>query len=366
MMSATAQLCAPVPVTTLRSTPSRTHRGPIRVRAGLFGGKTNDDPNAVCDEGLARTAKVGILGGGQLGRMLAIAASPMGVQLHCLDPSDPAPAAVASKHTLGSYQNRDDVIAFAKDCDVVTVEIEHIDTKALKELEDMGVDVQPTSATLSIIQDKYVQKEHFAKAGVPLGDFASVAGEDELKAVAEKFGFPLMIKSRRMAYDGKGNAVAKTAADLQDAVAKLGGYDAGLYCEKWVPFVRELAVMVVRSKSGEVKAYPVTETVHANNICDVTTTPANVPSHVANEATTAACAAVGSLEGAGMFGVEMFHLADGRILLNEIAPRPHNSGHYTIEACAVCQYQNTLRAIMGWPLGDTDMRVGGADRKSVV
>ena len=230
MMSATAQLCAPVRVTTRRSTPSRTHRGPIRVRAGLFGGKTNDDPNAVCDEGLARTAKVGILGGGQLGRMLAIAASPMGVQLHCLDPSDPAPAAVASKHTLGSYQNRDDVIAFAKDCDVVTVEIEHIDTKALKELEDMGVDVQPTSATLSIIQDKYVQKEHFAKAGVPLGDFASIAGEDELKAVAEKFWFPLMIKSRRMAYDGKGNAVAKTAADLQDAVGKLGGYDAGLYC----------------------------------------------------------------------------------------------------------------------------------------
>ena len=188
MMSATAQLCAPVPVTTRRSTPSRTRRGPIRVRAGLFGGKTNDDPNAVCDDGLARTAKVGILGGGQLGRMLAIAASPMGVQLHCLDPSDPAPAAVASKHTIGSYQNRDDVIAFAKDCDVVTVEIEHIDTKALKELEDMGVDVQPTSATLSIIQDKYVQKEHFAKAGVPLGDFASIAGEDELKVVAEKFG----------------------------------------------------------------------------------------------------------------------------------------------------------------------------------
>lgn len=367
--ASSASHVAPVPVTRAgrRGRSTRATRGtPVRVRAGLFGGKANDDPNAVCDDGLPRNAKVGILGGGQLGRMLAIAASPMGVQLHCLDPSDPAPAAVASKHTLGSYQNRDDVIAFAKDCDVVTVEIEHIDTKALKELEDMGIDVQPTSRTLSIIQDKYAQKEHFAKAGVPLGDFKSVADEAELQAVADDFGFPLMIKSRRMAYDGKGNAVAKTAGDLSDAVAKLGGYDKGLYCEKWVPFVRELAVMVVRSKSGEVRAYPVTETVHANNICDVTTTPANIPASVAKEATIAAKAAVASLEGAGMFGVEMFHLEDGRILLNEIAPRPHNSGHYTIEACACCQYQNTLRAIMGWPLGDTDMRVGGAVMKNIL
>jgi phosphoribosylaminoimidazole carboxylase len=139
-----------------------------------------------------------------------------------------------------------------------------------------GVDVQPTSKTLAIIQDKFVQKEHFVKAGVPLGGFAKVDDADELAAVAAEFGFPLMIKSRRMAYDGKGNAVAKTAADVEAAVAKLGGFGTGLYCEKWVPFARELAVIVIRSKSGETKAYPVTETEHVDNVCDITTTPAGL------------------------------------------------------------------------------------------
>ena len=160
--------------------------------------------------------------------------------------------------------------------------------------------------------------------------------------------------------------MAKTDAELYSAVQKLGGFDKGLYAEKWVPFVRELAVMVVRSKTGETRAYPVTETVHVDNICDTTTTPAIVPSHVAAAATAAAKAAVASLEGAGVFGVELFLLEDGRILLNEIAPRPHNSGHYTIEATACCQYQSHVRAILGWPLGDTSLTVGGAVMKNIL
>jgi phosphoribosylaminoimidazole carboxylase len=326
----------------------------------------NDSPCAVTPDGLERTANVGILGGGQLGRMLAIAAAPMGVRLRALDPNPVAPASVAAVATEGSFQSREDVLAFASDCDVVTVEIEHIDVAALEELEAMGVDVQPTSRTLAIIQDKFRQKEHFAAAGVPLGEFRSIADDAELAAAADAFGFPLMIKSRRMAYDGKGNAVAKTAADVADAVAKLGGFDAGLYVERWVPFRRELAVMVIRSKTGEVKAYPVTETEHVNNICDITRTPAAVDFKTAEAAIAAATNAVASLEGAGVFGVELFHLADGRILLNEVAPRPHNSGHYTIEATACCQYQNHVRAILGWPLGDTSLRVGGAVMKNIL
>ena len=351
-----------------RRGPTFARRRVARVSAGLFGDKKSaaDAPDAMCADGLPRTAKIGILGGGQLGRMLAIAAAPMGVRLNSLESSLESPASIAAIPTKGSFQSREDILAFAKDCDVVTVEIEHIDVSALKELEDAGVDVQPTSGTLAIIQDKFAQKEHFKKAGVPLGDFASVADDAELSAVAADYGFPLMIKSRRMAYDGKGNAVAKTPADLSDAVAKLGGFDKGLYCERWVPFARELAVMVVRARDGETRAYPVTETVHADNICDVTTTPANVPSKVAAAATAAAKDAVASLEGAGVFGVELFHLEDGRILLNEVAPRPHNSGHYTIEACACCQYQSHLRAILGWPLGDTSLRVGGAVMKNIL
>jgi phosphoribosylaminoimidazole carboxylase len=339
----------------------------VRPAAGLFDGGKGDRPvDAVSADGLPRTAKIGILGGGQLGRMLAIAGAPMGVRVHSLDPNPASPASIVAIPTEGSFQDAADVIAFAKDCDVVTVEIEHIDVAALRDLEKAGVDVQPCSNTLAIIQDKFAQKEHFKKAGVPLGAFQSVESEEQLAAVAQEFGFPLMLKSRRMAYDGKGNAVAKTAADVKEAVAKLGGFEKGLYCEKWVPFERELAVMVVRARDGETRAYPVTETEHVDNICDVTITPADVSAFVAAAATEAAQNAVASLEGAGVFGVELFLLKDGSILLNEIAPRPHNSGHYTIEATACCQYQSHLRAVLGWPLGDVSLTCGGAVMKNIL
>ena len=348
-----------------------THRIPVRraarPAAGLFDGGKGDRPvDAVSADGLPRTAKIGILGGGQLGRMLAIAGAPMGVRVHSLDPNPASPASIVAIPTEGSFQDAADVVAFAKDCDVVTVEIEHIDVAALRELEKAGVDVQPCSDTLAIIQDKFAQKEHFKKAGVPLGEFQSVESEEQLAAAAKTFGFPLMLKSRRMAYDGKGNAVAKTEADVKEAVAKLGGFEKGLYCEKWVPFERELAVMVVRARDGETRAYPVTETEHVDNICDVTVTPADVSTFVAAAATEAAQNAVASLEGAGVFGVELFLLENGSILLNEIAPRPHNSGHYTIEATACCQYQSHLRAVLGWPLGDVSLTCGGAVMKNIL
>ena len=374
--SSTAAFGATVGVPSRSRDPRRAlsrpaHRVPVRraarPAAGLFDGGKGDRPvDAVSADGLPRTAKIGILGGGQLGRMLAIAGAPMGVRVRSLDPNPVSPASIVAIPTEGSFQDAADVIAFAKDCDVVTVEIEHIDVAALRELEKAGVDVQPCSDTLAIIQDKFAQKEHFQKAGVPLGPFQSVESEEQLAAAAKAFGFPLMLKSRRMAYDGKGNAVARTEADVKEAVAKLGGFEKGLYCEKWVPFERELAVMVVRARDGETRAYPVTETEHVDNICDVTITPADVSTFVAAAATAAAQNAVASLEGAGVFGVELFLLEDGSILLNEIAPRPHNSGHYTIEATACCQYQSHLRAVLGWPLGDVSLTCGGAVMKNIL
>jgi len=374
--SSTAAFGATVGVPSRSRDPRRAlsrpaHRAPVRraarPAAGLFDGGKGDRPvDAVSADGLPRTAKIGILGGGQLGRMLAIAGAPMGVRVRSLDPNPVSPASIVAIPTEGSFQDAADVIAFAKDCDVVTVEIEHIDVAALRELEKAGVDVQPCSDTLAIIQDKFAQKEHFQKAGVPLGPFQSVESEEQLAAAAKAFGFPLMLKSRRMAYDGKGNAVARTEADVKEAVAKLGGFEKGLYCEKWVPFERELAVMVVRARDGETRAYPVTETEHVDNICDVTITPADVSTFVAAAATAAAQNAVASLEGAGVFGVELFLLEDGSILLNEIAPRPHNSGHYTIEATACCQYQSHLRAVLGWPLGDVSLTCGGAVMKNIL
>ena len=290
----------------------------------------------------------------------------MGVRLKALDPTENAPASIAATQVVGSFRDEAAVKAFAETCDVVTVEIEHIDVEALRQLAAAGVDVQPTPETLATIQDKYAQKVHFTNAGVPLGPYADCPDAEALERAANEFGFPLMLKSKRLAYDGRGNAVAKTADDLNDAVSKLGGFEQGLYCEKWVPFEKELAVMVVRARDGETRAYPVVETVHENNICDTTTTPAPVPNKVAEAVQEAAKRAVASFTGAGIFGVELFLLKDGSILLNECAPRPHNSGHYTIEGCACSQYENHLRAILGWPLGDTSLKVGGAVMLSLI
>ena len=181
------------------------------------------------NSGLPRDAKIGILGGGQLGRMLAIAGAPMGVRLNVIDPTEPScPASIAAEQTFGSFRDKAAVMEFAKDCDVVTVEIEHIDCDALDELVKNGIDVQPTPKTLRTIQDKYAQKVHFRDNNVKIGPFMDVPDEAQLQNAVNAFGFPLMLKSKRLAYDGRGNAVAKTANDLNDALKSLGGFDTGL------------------------------------------------------------------------------------------------------------------------------------------
>ena len=191
-----------------------------------------------------------------------------------------------------------------------------------------------------------------------------VSDETQLQNAANTFGFPLMLKSKRLAYDGRGNAVAKTANDLNEAVKSLGGLDTGLYAEKWVPFERELAVMVARSKSGEVVAYPVVETVHEDNICDTTFAPAMISNKLAQKAQDVAKSAIASFEGAGIFGVELFLLEDGEtVLLNECAPRPHNSGHYTIEACN-CSQCNALESYLRMAVRNPQLKVGGSVMKT--
>lgn len=325
------------------------------------------------DVGLPRAAVVGVLGGGQLGRMLAQEAVKMGVKLRVLDPTtDPedgqspgCPASAAAQQTLGSFANPADVAAFAASgVDILTVEIEHVDADALEGVaRSSGVDVEPTPATLRLIQDKLGQKRHFAASGVAVADHAAMP--DLAAAVAageELFGYPYMLKARRGAYDGKGNAVVKSREDVEAAAAALGGFgERGdrLYAEKWAPFTKELAVMVARSRAGEVLPFPVVETIHRDSICWVTEAPAAVSPQIAEAASAAAAAAVAALDGAGVFGVEMFLLPDGRLLLNEVAPRPHNSGHYTIEGCVTSQFEQHLRAVLGWPLGDPSLRGSG-------
>lgn len=303
--------------------------------------------------------------------MLAQEAVKMGVRLRVLDPTTAdgdgetpgCPAAAVAQQTLGSFSNPDDVAAFAASgVDILTVEIEHVDADALEKVAAAsGVDVEPTPATLRLIQDKFGQKRHFADAGVAVADHAAVPDLDAAVAVGERFGYPFMLKARRGAYDGKGNAVVVSRADVEAAARSLGGFETGnLYAEKWAPFVKELAVMVARSRSGEVLPFPVVETVHRDSICWVTEAPADVSPRTREAAAAAAAAAVAALDGAGVFGVEMFLLPDGSLLLNEVAPRPHNSGHYTIEGCVTSQFEQHLRAVLGWPLGDPSLRGSGA------
>ena len=321
----------------------------------------NDDgPQAIVEGGRPRSAVVGILGGGQLGKMLSQEASKMGISVKVLDPTENCPASSVSQQVSGSFASREDIIRFASEVDVLTVEIEHVDTEALKIVEASGVEVQPAPETVQVIQDKFLQKEHFESHGVPLPEYRKINCAKCAASAADAFGYPYMMKSRTLAYDGRGNAVIHSADELESAVASLGGYEKGLYAEKMVPFVCELAVMVVRSRDGGVKSFPVVQTIHKDNICLTTEAPACVPQSIQDTARRAAEQAVACLKGAGVFGVELFLLKDGTVLLNEVAPRPHNSGHYTIEACGMSQYEAHLRAILGWPMGSTDLKVGCA------
>ncbi|XP_048562338.1 phosphoribosylaminoimidazole carboxylase, chloroplastic isoform X2 [Triticum urartu] len=304
---------------------------------------------------------VGVLGGGQLGKMLCQAASQMGIKVAILDPLKDCPAnSVCHEHVVGSFNDGDAVREFAKRCDVLTFEIEHVDAVTLEKLEKQGVVCEPKASTIMIIQDKYRQKDHFSKFGIPLTDFVEVDTLSSIEKAGEMFGYPLMVKSKRLAYDGRGNAVAHDKNELSSVVSSLGGFEHGLYVERWTTFAKELSVIVARSRDGSTVCYPVVETIHKDNICHVVEAPAEIPEKMKKLAASVAEKAVKSLEGAGVFAVELFLTNDNQVLLNEVAPRPHNSGHHTIEACYTSQYEQHLRAILGLPLGDPAMKAPAA------
>ncbi|MBA0751417.1 hypothetical protein Gogos_000340 [Gossypium gossypioides] len=304
---------------------------------------------------------VGVLGGGQLGRMLCQAASKMAIKVMVLDPSENCPAsALAYDHMVRSFDDNANVEEFAKRCGVLTVEIEHVDVATLEKLEQQGIDCEPKASTIRIIQDKYLQKVHFSRHGIPLPEFMEINNLEETKRAGELYGYPLMIKSKRLAYDGRGNAVAKSEGELSSAIDVLGGFGRGLYVEKWAPFRKELAVIVARGRDNSILCYPVVETIHKENICHIVKAPVDVPWRIRKLANDVAYKAISSLEGAGVFAVELFLTRDGQILLNEVAPRPHNSGHHTIESCYTSQFEQHLRAVVGLPLGDPSMKTPAA------
>ena len=311
--------------------------------------------------------KISCVGGGQLGRMMGLEAPRLNIEMTFLDPTGPdAPAATVTGCEVmkGSLKDADSLRKLAQGCDVLTVEIEHVGVDTLAVLEAEGVNVQPSARVLGIIQDKLLRKNHFTNHSVPLPRFCDCPDADAVKKAADIFGFPLMLKSRKGGYDGRGNAVLKDLHGIDEALNSLAG---DVYAEGWIDFECELAVMVVRSTSGEVQAYPTVTAVQKDSICRAVIAPARCSSDARKKAEDVASKAISSLgDGAtGVFGVELFLCKDGSILLNEVAPRPHNTGHYTQDACAISQFENHLRAISGLPIGDCSMSCGAAASKYV-
>ncbi|QSS61282.1 phosphoribosylaminoimidazole carboxylase [Histoplasma capsulatum] len=301
---------------------------------------------------------VGVLGGGQLGRMLMEAANRLNIQMTVLD-VDNAPAKQISAHhghITGSFSDRTSVSRLAGSCDVITAEIEHVDTYALEEVEGQ-VEVQPSWQSIRIIQDKFAQKEHLSRYAIPMAEYRELKSNtvEELEAIGEELGYPLMLKSKTLAYDGRGNYTVNSKASIPAAFDALK--DRPLYAEKWASFKMELAVMVVKTKDG-VLSYPTVETVQEDSICKLVYAPSRgVSETIDKKAQELARNAVTAFEGNGVFGVEMFLLEDDSLLLCELASRIHNSGHYTIEACPMSQFEAHLRAILNLPIPQQSLQI---------
>lgn len=302
--------------------------------------------------------KLGILGGGQLGKMLLYETRKYDIQTHVLDPSMEAPARLACDHFVqGELMDYQAVLSFGRKVDVLTFEIESVNIAALEQLEEEGIKVYPSSATLKKIQSKAVQKEFYKENDIPTADFKVFHSKKGLLDAADKgvISFPFVWKSATGGYDGKGVAVIRDQESLNELP------DSTCIVEDLIPFKNELAVIVARNSSGEVRTYPVVEMEfhpQANQV-EYVICPARISPEVAARARAVAKKVSESFSHVGLLAVELFQTKDDQILVNEVAPRPHNSGHYSIEASFTNQFEQHLRAILDLPLGNTESKVGG-------
>ena len=303
---------------------------------------------------------LGVVGGGQLGRMLAEAASPLGVELVVLDPTPDCPAATGSRDQIvGNFDDAKRIYELASRVDALTFEIELADPDVLEGAgEEYGIPVHPSPETLRTIQDKLVQKRHLQENGIPVPRFRAVSDADDVRAAMDEFGAPVMLKARRGGYDGRGNVPVERPDDAESALSAVtGGERQGpeAMVEAFVEFERELSVIGVKG-DGEIATYVAGENVHEEEILRETVVPARASEAVRERAQSAAREVLELLEGRGTYGIELFETPDGDVLVNEIAPRPHNSGHWTIEGARVSQFEQHVRAVLGWPLGSTELR----------
>ncbi|MBX0348080.1 5-(carboxyamino)imidazole ribonucleotide synthase [Haloarcula pellucida] len=297
---------------------------------------------------------VGVVGGGQLGRMMGEAAAPLGVELVVADPTPDCPATpVVRDQLVGDFDDEETFRRLAERADVLTYEIELADPDVLERVaEETGTPVHPDPETLRTIEDKLVQKRRLSEAGVPVPAFRAVETAEDLREACEELGYPAMLKARTGGYDGRGNVPVSGPEDIEAAVDDVAG---PAMVEEMVDFERELAVMGCRG-DGERDTFPVTETIHEEEILRESVAPARASEAVRDRAREVALDVLDVMDGRGVFGIELFQTADDEILLNEIAPRPHNSGHWTIEGCHTSQFEQHVRAVLGMPLGTTEQR----------
>lgn len=299
------------------------------------------------------TSKIGILGGGQLGKMLCLSAANWDIKTCVLDAGDDFPAAkYCHEFTAGNFRDYEDVLAFGADKDIITIEIEHVNTAALHALEKAGKTIHPNPRALDIIKDKGLQKQFFADHGIPSADFEVFEDEQALLQALEagRWTFPFVQKTRGAGYDGRGVAIIRHEQDL--AIKLLKG---PCLIEALAPIQREIAVIAARNANDAVNVFPAVEMeFHPEaNLVELLACPARIPPLVAAEAEALAEQVIRAFDICGLLAVEMFWTSDNRILVNEVAPRPHNSGHHTIDSAVTSQYQQHLRAICNMPLGDT-------------
>ena len=300
------------------------------------------------------TKRLGIIGGGQLGMMIAEAAKNLSEhisEITVLDPTENCPAAQAgAKQIVGDFKDEIAILKLAEQSDIITYEIESGNTDVLSKLK---AEIEPSPSTLGIIQDKLSQKTFLSENGLPVSQFYEITSLDDLRKKIKDLGLPVLLKSRRDAYDGRGNFKITSSNEIEKAYQHFDG--KSLMVEKFVNFKMEVSVIAARNTKGDITTYPLVENIHQNNILKMTIAPARVSDDVINNAGEIAKKTMEVLKGAGVFGIEMFIDQDDKILINEIAPRVHNSGHHTLQSCKTSQFEQHLRAILGLELGSTDL-----------
>jgi 5-(carboxyamino)imidazole ribonucleotide synthase len=299
---------------------------------------------------------LGIIGGGQLGMMITEAAQNLPNEISkiiVLDPTENCPAAqMGAEQIIADFKNKDAIVELSQKSDIITYEIESGDSDVLKSVEK-NAEINPSPETLKIIQDKFLQKTFLNENQIPVTEFIEINNIEDVKIGLKSFGYPALLKARRDAYDGRGNFKINSEDEIQKAFDYFNGQK--LLLEKFIPFKMEVSVIASRNTKGQIKTYPLVENIHKENILRETIAPARVTDEIIKKAESIANSTMTVLKGAGVFGIEMFLTQENEIIINEIAPRVHNSGHHTLQSCETSQFEQHLRAILGLELGSTKL-----------